>query len=265
MNKKPVALVTGAGRGIGRGIALELSLAGFDIAGCDIVYEPKNTKTGLFEVKKALGKIKGAAFLPVRGDVADLDGQEAILDAVYGRFGRLDVLVNNAGVAPLERADLLETKPESYDRVMGINLRGPFFLTQKAVRRMIAGPPPRPAAHRAIIFITSISAEVSSINRPEYCLSKSGLSMTARLFADRLAASGLNVYEIRPGVIRTDMTAAVRERYDRLIADGTVVPQARWGFPEDVGKAAAALALGRFAYSTGLVLEVSGGMNLRRL
>jgi 3-oxoacyl-[acyl-carrier protein] reductase len=265
MNKRPVALVTGAGRGIGRGIVLELSASGFDVAGCDIVYEPKNVKTGLFEVKRALERSKGASFLPIRGDVADLEGQEEILDSVYDRFGRLDVLVNNAGVAPLVRADILETKSESYDRVMGINLRGPFFLTQKAVGRMIESPRPRSAAHRAIIFITSISAVVSSPNRPEYCLSKAGLSMAARLFADRLASSGINVYEIRPGIIRTDMTAAVRERYDRLIAEGNIVPQGRWGFPEDVGKAAAALALGRFSYSTGLVLEVSGGMNLRKL
>lgn len=265
MKQRSVALVTGAGRGIGRGIALELAAAGFDIAGCDIIYEPKNAKSGLFEVKKAAAKIKGSTFLPIPGDVADLDGQEAILDAVYEKFGRLDVLVNNAGVAPLVRADLLETKPDSYDRVMEINLRGPFFLTQKAVRRMMKTSPARPPVHRAVIFITSISAVTSSPNRPEYCLSKSGLSMAARLFADRLAKSDINVYEIRPGIVRTDMTAAVRERYDRLIAEGNLVPQSRWGFPEDVGKAAAALALGSFAYSTGLVLEVSGGMNLRKL
>jgi len=265
MNRKPVALVTGAGRGIGRGIALELAAAGFDIAGCDILYEPKDTKTGLFEVKKAFGRIKGAVFHPIRADIADLEGQDRLLDAVYERFGRLDAMVNNAGVAPLVRADILETTPESYDRVMGINLRGPFFLTRNAVRRMIENPPPKAGVHRSVIFITSISAEVSSIRRPEYCLSKAGLSMAARLFADRLAGSGINVYEIRPGIIRTEMTAAVRDRYDKIIAEGVVVPQARWGFPEDVGKAAAALALGRFAYSTGLVLEVSGGMNLRRL
>jgi NAD(P)-dependent dehydrogenase (short-subunit alcohol dehydrogenase family) len=265
MNQKPVALVTGAGRGIGRGIALELAAEGFDIAGCDIVFEPKNSKTGLFEVKKAAGRVKNTVFLPIRGDIADLDGQEKILDAVYDRFGRLDVLVNNAGVAPLVRADILETKAESFDRVMGINLRGPFFLTQKAARRMLENPPPAKKTHRAVIFITSISAEVSSTSRPEYCLSKAGLSMAARLFADRLAPGGINVYEIRPGIIRTDMTAGVRDKYDKIIGEGLVVPQARWGFPEDVGKAVAGLALGRFGYSTGLVLEVSGGMNLRRL
>ena len=176
--------------------------------------------------------------------MSDLDGQERILDAVYDRFGRLDILVNNAGVAPLVRADILETSPESFDRVMGINLRGPFFLTQKAARRMIENPPPEKKRIGPSSFITSISAEVSSTNRPEYCLSKAGLSMAARLFSDRLARSGINVYEIRPGIIRTDMTAGgpgqIRPNHRR----GGVVPQARWGFPEDVGKAAAALALG---------------------
>jgi 3-oxoacyl-[acyl-carrier protein] reductase len=260
---RPVALVTGAGRGIGRGIVLSLAGAGFDVAGCDIVFDPRETTTGLFEVKETVEAINGAVFLPIAGDVADLGGQDRILAAVADRFGRLDVLVNNAGVAPQVRADLLETTVESYDRVMGINLRGPFFLTQKAVRLMRERPPEGPVK-RTIIFITSISAEVSSILRPEYCLSKAGLSMTSRLFADRLAADGINVFEIRPGIIQTEMTAPVKEKYDRLIRDG-LVPQGRWGLPEDVGKAAVALALGHFAYATGLVVEVSGGMNIRRL
>jgi len=261
---RPVALVTGAGRGIGRGIVLELAAAGFDIAGCDLVFEPTETRTGLFEVKNAVEKLSGATFFPIAGDVADLDAHDQILGAVFARFGRLDVLVNNAGVAPLIRTDLLETTPESYDRVMGINLRGPFFLTQKAVPRMIDGPADKSGRPKTIIFVTSISAEITSTTRPEYCVSKAGLSMTAKLFADRLAADGLNVYEIRPGIIRTDMTAPVREKYDRLIGEG-LVPQGRWGLPEDVGRAAAALALGRFGYATGIMIEISGGMNIRRL
>jgi 3-oxoacyl-[acyl-carrier protein] reductase len=264
MRNRPVALVTGAGRGIGRGIVLELAAAGFDVAGCDIVFEPAETAAGLFEVKNAVEKLPGAAFFPIAGDVADLDAHDRIIESVLDRFGRLDVLVNNAGVAPRIRADLLETTPESYDRIMSINLRGPFFLTQKAVRRMTEDQGLESGRPKAIIFVTSISAEVTSTSRPEYCVSKAGLSMTAKLFADRLAADGINVYEIRPGIIRTDMTAPVREKYDRLIEDG-LVPQGRWGLPEDVGRAAAALALGRFGYATGIMIEISGGMNIRRL
>jgi NAD(P)-dependent dehydrogenase (short-subunit alcohol dehydrogenase family) len=263
MNKKPVALITGAGRGIGRGIALELANSGYDIAGLDIVFEPENKKKGLFEVKEVLGAL-GAGFLPIQGDICDLAGHEKILAEVQGQFGRIDLLVNNAGVAPLVRLDILDTTPESFDRVFGINARGAFFLTQKAARQMVLqvkrSPDPRPA----IVFITSISAAASSPGRAEYCVSKAALSMTAALFADRLAEFGINVYEIRPGIVETDMTLPVRERYDKLIAEG-FVPQKRWGFPEDVGKAVAALAKGYFPFSTGLILEVSGGMNIRRL
>jgi NAD(P)-dependent dehydrogenase (short-subunit alcohol dehydrogenase family) len=263
MNKKPVALITGAGRGIGRGIALELANSGFDIAGLDIVFEPENKKIGLFEVKEVLGAL-GAGFHPFQGDVSDLASHEKILGEVIGQFGRIDLLVNNAGVAPLVRLDLLETTPESFDRVFGTNARGPFFFTQRAARQMVLqvkkSPDPRPA----IVFITSISASVSSPIRAEYCVSKAALSMTATLFADRLAEFGINVYEIRPGIVQTDMTVPVRDKYDKLIAEG-LVPQKRWGFPEDVGKAVVALAKGYFPFSTGLVLEVSGGMNIRRL
>ena len=263
MNKKPVALITGAGRGIGRGIALELANSGFDIAGLDIVFEPEKKKIGLFEVKEVLGAL-GAGFHPFQGDVSDIASHEKILGEVIGQFGRIDLLVNNAGVAPLVRLDLLETTPESFDRVFGTNARGPFFFTQKAARQMVLqvkkSPDPRPA----IVFITSISASVSSPIRAEYCVSTAALSMTATLFADRLAEFGINVYEIRPGIVETDMTAPVREKYDKLIAEG-LVPQKRWGFPEDVGKAVVALAKGYFPFSTGLVLEVSGGMNIRRL
>ena len=259
----PVALITGAGRGIGRGIALELAREGYAVAGCDIVFDPGNAAAGLFEVKAAVEAL-GAAFLPVAGDVADLAARDEILGAVMSRFGRLDLFVSNAGVAPAVRLDILETTPESFDRVMGVNLRGAFFLAQRAARIMLTNKNEIPLLRPAFIFITSISASVSSTSRAEYCVSKAGLSMTARLFADRLAGEGIPVYEIRPGVIQTDMTAPVREKYDRRIADG-LVPQQRWGFPEDVGKAVAALAKGAFAFSTGLVLEVSGGMNIRRL
>jgi len=263
MTDKRVALITGAGRGIGRGIALELTKSGFAVAGCDVFYAPRNRKTGLFEVKAEVEK-RGGKFLPVRADIASLDDHEALLEAVLRKFGRIDVLVNNAGVAPEVRRDVLETTPESYDRVLSINARGAFFLTQRVAREMIALREKNPSAKPAVIFISSISAVVSSTARAEYCMSKAALSMAARIYADRLAGAGIGVYEIRPGIIRTDMTEPVREKYDKLLAEG-LVPQRRWGFPEDVGKAVAALAAGSFAYSTGLVLEVSGGMDIRRL
>ncbi|MEW5899923.1 MAG: 3-ketoacyl-ACP reductase [Acidobacteriota bacterium] len=263
MVTKPVALITGAGRGIGRGIALELANSGFDIAGMDIVFEPENKKTGLFEVKGLVGAL-GADFFPVQGDVSDLNSHERILGEVSGHCGRIDLFVNNAGVAPLVRLDILETTPESFDRVLSVNVRGAFFLTQKVARLMIQQVKKSPDPKPAIVFITSVSAVVSSPARAEYCISKAALSQAAALFADRLAEFGINVYEVRPGIIKTEMTAPVKEKYEKLIAEG-LVPQKRWGFPEDVGKAVAALAKGFFPFSTGLVLEVSGGMNIRRL
>jgi len=263
MNKKPVALITGAGRGIGRGIALELANSGFEIAGLDIVFEPENKKIGLFEVKEVLGAL-GAGFQPFQGDISDLASHDKIMEQVVAHFGGIDLLVNNAGVAPLVRLDLLETTPESFDRVFDINARGTFFFTQRAAKQMVMQVKKSPDPKPAIIFITSISAAVSSPSRAEYCVSKAALSMTATLFADRLAEFGINVYEIRPGIVETGMTVPVHEKYDKLIAEG-FIPQKRWGFPEDVGKAVVALAKGHFPFSTGLVLEVSGGMNIRRL
>jgi len=260
---KRVALITGAGRGIGRGIALELAKNGFAVAGVDIVYEPERSDSGLFEVKQRMQELQ-AAFLPLQGDIASLEDQERILHAVEQEYARIDVLVNNAGVAPRERLDILETTPENYDRLMSINTRGPFFFTQKVVNRMMIASDDTRDVFSCIIFISSISAEVSSPSRAEYCISKAGVSQMARIYADRLAASGINVYEVRPGIIQTDMTAKVKEKYDRLIADG-LVPQGRWGFPEDVGKAVTALARGDFGYATGMILELSGGMNIRRL
>ena len=260
---RPAAVVTGAGRGIGRAVVLALVREGFDVVGVDIVFEPGNTRTGLFEVKKRVAAL-GGRFLPVAGDVSRVEDHDRILDAAVGVCGRIDVLVNNAGVAPARRADVLETSTESYDRLMAVNARGPFFLTQNAARRMAVQKPRRDGIGPAAVFITSISAVVSSTNRAEYCLSKAALSMAATVFADALAPKGIAVYEVRPGVIATDMTAGVKDKYDRLIAAG-LVPQGRWGRPEDVGRAVAALVRGDFAYSTGAVIEVSGGMNIRRL
>ena len=257
------AVVTGAGQGIGRGIVLALAREGFDIAGIDIVFEPRNTKKGLFEVTSEVEKL-GRRFLPIEGDIARLEDHDRMLDAAVAEFGAIDVLVNNAGVAPAKRVDILETAPESYDRLLSVNARGPFFLTQNTARRMAARKDARPGLSPSIIFITSVSAVVSSTSRAEYCVSKAALSMTAALFANALAAKGINVYEVRPGIIATDMTAGVKDKYDRLIAGG-LVPQGRWGLPEDVGRAVAALARGAFAFSTGAVVEVSGGLNIRRL
>lgn len=263
MNAKPVALTTGAGRGIGRAVVLELARQGYDIAANDIVFDPADRTRGLFEVRERAEAL-GASVLAARGDIASLEDQDRLLAEVLAAFGRIDVLVNNAGIAPEERRDLLETSPESYDRLMAVNARGAFFLTQKVAREMVRRREAGETGRLAIIFITSISAVVSSPSRPEYCVSKAALSQTAALFADRLAGHAIGVYEVRPGIIRTEMTAPVRDKYDRLIAGG-LVPQGRWGEPEDVAAAVAALASGAFAYATGAVIEVSGGMNLRRL
>lgn len=263
MNDKKVAMVTGAGRGIGRGICLELARNGFDIAGVDILADPNNKESGLFEVKERIEEIK-REFFPLKADISDLDTHGKILEEIMDRLGRIDVLVNNAGVAPEKRMDTLETTPESYDRVLAVNTRGVFFLTQKISRQMIKQVQENPGQTPCIVFISSISAYFSSPSRAEYCISKAALSMTARIYADRLAEYGINVYEVRPGIIRTDMTAPVRAKYDKLI-EGGLVPQKRWGFPEDVARAVASLARGDFSYSTGLVVEVSGGMNIRHL
>jgi len=255
---RPCALVTGASRGIGRAIAVGLAREGYDIAGNARSYDAGKPNTGLAETE-ALCREAGAGFLPIPGDVADLGCHEGLVSTALDRFGAIHLLVNNAGVAPLSRMDLLETTPESYDRVLGTNLRGPYFLTQRIARHMVKG-----VGNRAIIFITSVSADTSSPNRAEYCLSKAGLSHLARICAHRLAQDDVNVYEVRPGVIRTDMTAPVEEKYDALIGQG-LIPQGRWGEAEDVARAVTALARGEFQYSTGSVFEVSGGMNIKVL
>jgi len=260
---KKVALITGASLGIGRGICLEMAQKGFDIVGVDILADPENKDKGLYEVKQIVEGFS-QEFLPVQADISNLDSHQKILDSTLNRFGSIDVLVNNAGVAPEKRMDILETSPESYDRVLSINVRGAFFLTQMIAKHMIHQVREEENRKHSIIFISSISAYVSSPSRPEYCISKAALSMTAKIFADRLAGHRINVYEVRPGIIQTDMTEPVKEKYDKLIAEG-LIPQKRWGYPEDVAKAVVALARGDFAYSTGLVVEVSGGMNIKSL
>jgi len=254
--RRRVALVTGGRRGIGLGVAESLAREGFDVAICG--RQP--------DADEALARLQshGVDALYVPADVGSAQDRAQLLQRVRERFGTLHVLVNNAGVAPEVRADLLETTEASYERVMNINLRGPFFLTQAAARWMLEQRARDPSWQGCIVFITSISAVAASIRRGEYCISKAGLAMAAKLWSVRLAPEGIPVYEVRPGIIHTDMTEPVKELYDRRIADG-LVPQGRWGEPEDVGRAVAALARGDFPYSTGAVLYVDGGFSIERL
>jgi NAD(P)-dependent dehydrogenase (short-subunit alcohol dehydrogenase family) len=260
---RPVAVVTGAARGIGRAIVIELARHGFDIAAIDVAWGDERSSECARSLEQEIAA-HDAKLFPLAGDIEELPAHSELIDSITGSMGRIDLLVNNAGVAPLDRRDVLDMTPQSFDHVLGINLRGTFFFTQRVVQKMIGARAVHSDRPMAVIFITSISAEVSSVNRAEYCISKSGLSMAAKVFADRLAPEGIAVYEIRPGIILTAMTEPVKEKYDRLIAEG-LVPQGRWGHPEDVAKAVAALACGALDYSTGAVIEVSGGMNVRRL
>ena len=253
--RRGTALVTGAKRGIGRGVALALAAAGFDVVINDLSDDDEAAATAA-EVA-ALGRQAAV----VAGDIADLDGQERLVEAAWGRFGGIECLVNNAGVSVLSRGDLLDVSLESYDRCLDINLRGPFFLTQKIARRMLDAPA---AVQRSIITISSVSSEVVSVARGEYCISKAGLSMMSKLFAARLAEAGIAVFEVRPGIIRTDMTRPSAERFDQLIAEG-LTPIRRWGEPDDVGRAVATLAAGGLPFSVGEIIHVDGGLTLRSL
>lgn len=253
--ERRVALVTGGTRGIGFGCAEALAREGWNLA-VGGVRPPADAGPALEALRGS-----GAEVLYLQADVGDDETPRRLVGAVAARFARLDLLVNNAGVAPAERRDLLEASPESFDRVLRVNLRGPYFLTQAAARYMLETGP---AAGKCIVFITSMSAAVASTNRGEYCVSKAGLSMASLLWATRLATEGISVFEIRPGIIRTDMTAAVAERYDRLLEQGVAL-QKRWGTPQDVGRAVAMLARGDLPYSTGQVIGVDGGLTVQRL
>jgi len=261
MSNQKTAFITGASRGIGRGIAIELAKNGFNIVGNATSFDPENKEKGLAEVMSKVEAL-GAQFEPAPGDIADIDCHEELLSIAMNRFGRVDVLVNNAGVAPRERLDILETTPQIYDHVFAVNTRAAFFLSQCFAKRMIEHSDPE---HRqCIIFITSISAYLSTPARSEYCMSKAATSMCSNVLAYRLAEYGVNVYEIRPGITKTDMTAPVADKYDAMINEG-VVPQKRWAYPEDVGKAAASLARGDLSFSTGQVLDISGGLLIHHL
>ena len=259
----PIALVTGSSRGIGRGIAVELARIGWSVA---INYV--SNQSAAEESKKLCEHAKSgtAAFETFRADIALSGDRARLLADVRARVGWIDLLVNNAGVAPRVRKDLLEADEESFDRLIAVNLKGPYFLTQAVANFWLSDPDRlRALPHKPkIVTVSSVSAYAVSTNRGDYCISKAGLSMLTPLFAVRLAEHGINVYEIRPGVVSTDMTTVVKEKYDRMIADGAW-PIRRWGTPEDIGRAVTTIADDRFPFSTGGVIDVDGGFHLRRL
>lgn len=256
--KKMVALITGAGRGIGLGIAKCLAAGKCDIVVCD-VHEESAVAPAMSELRNT-----GADVLYCRADVTDAKARATMIDSVKAKFGRLNVLVNNAGVAPSVRADILDATEESYERVMRINLQGPYFLTQLVARWLVEQKKADPAFTGYIVNISSTSATVASPSRGEYCISKAGVSMATRLWSARLGEFGMPVYEIRPGIIQTDMTAVVKQKYDKLISEGLLI-QSRWGMPEDIGRAVAMMVRGDIAYSTGQVIMIDGGFTVQRL
>lgn len=262
----PVALVTGGNRGIGLGVSKRLIADGYAVSILATRAEPVEILT---ELRELAGDDRRVRY--VRGSVAEADSHARYVTDAVEAWGRLDLLVNNAGVAPSVRADLLEASQESFDRVLEINLRGPYFLTQTFANEVIRlrgelaelpQPPQRPVA--TIINVSSTSAVTVSTNRGEYCVSKAGVAMATQLFATRLAPEGIVVYEVRPGIIATDMTSAVTEKYDAFFAAGNV-PIARWGRPEDVAGAVAILASGQMPYSTGEIVNVDGGFHIPTL
>ena len=254
-----VALVTGGTRGIGFGISAKLAEDDWSLmlAGRRDESEVSNTLETL--------RRSGVEVSYFQGDMGDAASRRDLIDATIARFGGLNVLVNNAGVAPKERLDLLEATEESFEWVLGVNLKGPYFLTQLAAVRMIELKEKEPHAFCAVVNVSSISATVASVNRGEYCVSKAGLAMATKLWAARLGEFDIPVYEIRPGITKTDMTAGVSEKYERLIMNDGLCVQKRWGVPEDAGRAVAMLARGDLAYSTGQVIMVDGGLTLERL
>jgi 3-oxoacyl-[acyl-carrier protein] reductase len=256
--KRPVAFITGGSRGIGYGIAEHLAKAGFDLAINGVRPEAA--------VRDALDALRnrGSDVLYCQGDIASSEARQAMMQSIKAHFGQLNVLVNNAGVAPKERRDILEATEESFQYVLSTNLQGAYFLTQAAANWMITQRSEQADFWACIINVSSISATVASVNRGEYCVAKAGLSMATQLFAVRLGEFDIPVYEVRPGVIKTDMTAGVTAKYDALIESGLCV-QKRWGFADDVGRAVASLARGDFPYSTGQVIMVDGGLTLPRL
>lgn len=251
------ALITGGSRGIGFGIAEALAKQGYDLA-INGVRNEDEIRDQLDFLKKVVEVVY------CQGNIGDLNDHKKIVSNALSHFKTIDVLVNNAGVAPKTRKDIMELDEESYDRLLDINMKGTFFLTQLVARQMLVEKSKNSQYRPCIITITSMSAEVASINRAEYCMSKAGLSMMTKLFATRLADADIPVYEVRPGIIQTDMTSGVKEKYDKLI-DGGLTLEKRWGTPSDIGKIVAALAAGHIPYSTGQVIAADGGLTIQRL
>ncbi len=254
-----VALVTGGSRGIGRGIVL--ALAGH---GWSVVINYRGNQEAAEQTRSAV-ELLGTVGVCIQGNVAIQTDRERLVQDTMTRFGRIDLLVNNAGMGPRERVDMLQASEASYDEVMATNLKGPFFLTQLVAREMIRLVQSGEVQSPKVVNIGSISAYASSPTRAEYCLSKAGLSMMTTLWADRLAEYGINVYEIRPGIIATDLTSVVKDKYDQLILEKGITPIQRWGQPEDIGKAIVAIAQNLLPFSTGEVINVDGGFHLARL
>lgn len=257
-NSTKTAFVTGGSRGIGFGIAQALAADGWRLA--------INGMRAENDVREPLDELrtKSPEVIYVRGDVSQAADRAACLDQIRAAFGHLNLLVNNAGVAPRVRADILEATEESFNEIFDVNLKGPYFLTQAVAKWMVEQRQANAEFDGSIVNISSISAELASVNRGDYCMARAGTSMATKLWAVRLAEFGVRVYEIRPGIIATDMTVGVKEKYDRMIADGLTL-EPRWGRPEDVGRAVAALARGEFRYATGQVVNIDGGMLLGRL
>jgi 3-oxoacyl-[acyl-carrier protein] reductase len=259
----PVVLVTGSSRGLGRGVAEVLAQAGFSVA----IHYARNREAA-HATADACAKLAPHAdqkFIPVGGNIGIAADRQRLFDEVLAAYGRLDSLVNNAGIAPRIRADITEATEEIFDEVLDINLKGPYFLSQLAARYWLAHPgASRLSGGYKLLFVTSLSANTASINRGEYCISKAGLAMATQLWAVRLADSGVQVLELRPGIMATDMTAGVKDKYDKMLAEG-LVPQKRWGTPQDVGLAVKSILEGHFPFSTGDVINLDGGFHLRRL
>lgn len=264
MSDKQLAIITGASRGIGKAIAKELSEMGYQLVINYFDFKDGQPDDSVAQQAQQEIVSSGGVCKILRGDVSYLQDRQTLVDFAKEKFGRCDMLVNNAGVAPSKRMDILEATEASYDRVMNINLKGPYFLTQLIANWMVEQKNTCPGRSFRICNTASMSSYTSSPSRGEYCLSKAGISMMTMLYADRLAEYGIGVFEIRPGVIMTDMTSAVKDKYDKLIAEG-LTPTKRWGLPEDIAKAVGAIAEGRLDFSTGQVINVDGGFHLRRL
>jgi NAD(P)-dependent dehydrogenase (short-subunit alcohol dehydrogenase family) len=259
----PVVLVTGSSRGLGRGVAEILAQAGFSVA----IHYASNKEAAETTAHACSKLARGSdqKFAIVGGNIGVAADRQHLFDEVIAAYGHLDALINNAGIAPRIRADITEATEEIFDEVIGINLKGPYFLSQLAARYWLANPGKcRLSGGYKLLFVTSVSANTASVNRGEYCISKAGLGMATQLWAVRLADAGVQVLELRPGIMATDMTAGVKEKYDKLLAEG-IVPQKRWGTPQDVGLAAKAVLEGHFPFSTGDVINIDGGFHLRRL